>query len=114
LIYRMGDWSQAEVAPNRLIVNLVAQDGYGRGMRHLDYEAFYKGLEDIRNTLKRFNWTPAPVVGMPYMIGSDRAGGSWPVVLAMIEDLFEKSPIRCVIVQLPDKDPALAALPLAS
>lgn len=100
--YRMGDWSQAEVAPGRLILNLVAQNGYGRGKRHLDYEAFYKGLDDIHSTLRQFAWNPAPVVGMPHLIGSDRAGGSFKVVLAMIEDIFEASPIRCVIVRLPD------------
>jgi hypothetical protein len=100
--HEMGEWSQAEAGPGRLILNLVAQDGYGRGMRHLDYEAFYAGLADIHGTLKRFRWTPDPVVGMPYLIGCHRAGGSWKVVKAMIDDIFEASPIRCVIVQLPD------------
>ena len=100
---RLGEWSQAEVAPGRLILNLVAQDGYGRGMRHLDYEAFYAGLFDIHSTMRRFTWNPAPVVGLPYLVGANRAGGSWKVVLAMIDDIFEKSPIRCVIVRLPSQ-----------
>lgn len=39
------------------------------------------------------------ILAVPYKIGSDRAGGAWPVVEAMLKYLFENSPIELYIVE---------------
>jgi|LakMenE18May11ns_1017448.scaffolds.fasta_scaffold9835953_2 O-acetyl-ADP-ribose deacetylase (regulator of RNase III) len=67
------------------VINLHAQDGYGRGIRHLDYEALYKCLEKAAVYLKSAG---IERVGVPYRMGSDRAGGDWRIVSAMLETVF--------------------------
>lgn len=71
------------------VINLHAQDGYGRGIRHLDYEALYQSLEKAALYIKK---TGIERVGVPYRMGSDRAGGNWGVVLAMLSAVFDSNP----------------------
>jgi len=92
----MGNFSQIRVDKNKFIVNLYAQFNFGREKRQLDYEAFYSGLEKIRDPLLKSpqkKW----VIGFPYKIGSDRAGGDWNVVLVMIHSVFDNSGIDVII-----------------
>ncbi len=83
------------------IANMHAQFNYGYGQRHLNYEAFYKCLEQVRVfcdqefnrcSKHKFLQEPNPVekygIGFPYRIGSDRAGGDWEIVSKMIERVF--------------------------
>lgn len=71
------------------VINLHAQDGYGRGIRHLDYEALYVCLEKAAAYISKHG---IERVGVPYRMGSDRAGGNWKVVLAMVKAVFESKP----------------------
>jgi O-acetyl-ADP-ribose deacetylase (regulator of RNase III) len=98
----MGHFSYARTDEDKLIVNLYAQFDFGRGKRQLDYESFYSGLEKMRDPLikdKSKKWT----VGFPYKIGSDRAGGDWNVVLAMIHSVFDNSEIDVIICKFEGK-----------
>ena len=100
---RLGSLSFAEVGEGRKVANLVAQHGYGKGIRHLDYEAFYSTLSILRDALENAHKEGRYyVLGLPDGMGCVRAGGSRPVVDAMILDVFALSPVRCVIVKLPD------------
>jgi len=93
----MGNFSYARIDKNKLIVNLYAQySSYGREKRQLNYEAFYSGLEKIRDPLIK-DQSKKWIVGFPYKIGSDRAGGDWNVVLAMIHSVFDNSEIDVII-----------------
>jgi O-acetyl-ADP-ribose deacetylase (regulator of RNase III) len=67
------------------VINLHAQNGYGQGIRHLDYEELYKSLEKAAAYLERLG---VERVGVPYRMGSDRAGGDWRIVSAMLETIF--------------------------
>lgn len=71
----------------RYVVNMYGQYYYGRDKRYLDYEALYKCLEQVNQHI----YGKFLKVGIPYKIGCNNAGGSWPVVLAMIHDIFDKS-----------------------
>jgi hypothetical protein len=100
---RLGRLSVADVGGGRRIVNLYGQYTYGTDKRQVDYEGFYCALTALRDLLQgALDEGREYVLGIPYCIASDRARGSWHVIKAMIEDLFDASPIRCVIVQLPD------------
>lgn len=68
------------------VINLHSQDGYGQGFRHLNYEALYISLESARDYLKSHGKVK---LGIPYRMGSDRAGGDWNIVCAMVDSLFK-------------------------
>lgn len=75
--------------PDR-IVNMVAQDGYGkRNYRHLNYGALACCLNRVNRSF------PSQMkIGIPYGMGAVRAGGDWEVVKELIEyclpsDVFE-------------------------
>jgi O-acetyl-ADP-ribose deacetylase (regulator of RNase III) len=78
---------------DRAIVNLHAQKEYGGGKRHLNYEAFYKCLELAKGFMigSRFK-----TIGFPKLIGCDRAGGDFRIVLPMIEVVFEDMDVLIV------------------
>ncbi len=62
------------------IVNLHAQDYYGRGKRHLNYGALAQCLSKVK---------AIKTIGIPYLIGCDRAGGDWEVVKEMIDFILK-------------------------
>ena len=67
------------------VINLHAQDGYGQGIRHLDYESLYVCLEKAADHIAK---SGIERIGVPYRMGSDRAGGDWRIVSAMLESVF--------------------------
>lgn len=61
-----------------MVCNMVAQDGYGKGIKHLSYGA-------LSDCLRRFKVLSVDTVGIPYKMGADRAGGDWEIVLELVE-----------------------------
>jgi O-acetyl-ADP-ribose deacetylase (regulator of RNase III) len=97
---KMGGFSHARTWDNKIVVNLYAQYSMGHGRRHLDYEAFYSGLSKIADKCAATHRERGSVVvGLPKLIGCGLAGGSWLVVLAMIEDVFSRRDFPTVIVE---------------
>lgn len=92
----MGNISHTRTKDNNVIFNLYAQFNFGREKRQLNYEAFYIGLEKIRDLILQDKKNKY-IIGFPYKIGSDRAGGDWNVVLAMIHSVFDNSLIDVII-----------------
>ncbi len=96
----LGLFSVALVGKDQRVVNIYGQERYGSDRRHLDYEGFYSALEKVRDLLQKAHEDGRPyTLGLPFMIGCAKAGGSWPVVEAMIQTLFAGSPIKCYIVE---------------
>lgn len=73
---------------DKCVFNLHAQDFYGGDKRHLDYEGFYKCLEELKRLSDTLN---VKSIAIPYMMGCDRAGGDWNIVCAMIGKVFPES-----------------------
>lgn len=69
------------------IVNLFAQDRYGRDRQYTDYDAM---RECFRRVNERF---AGDSVAIPYGIGCGLAGGDWDIVLNMIEKELTKCDI---------------------
>ena len=67
------------------VINLHAQDGYGRGIRHLNYESLYLSLEKAADYIEK---SGIERIGVPYRMGADRAGGDWRIVSAMLGSVF--------------------------
>lgn len=83
----------------RQIYNLHAQEFYGKEKRHLNYEAFYECLIHLSKSLIH---AKKKVLGVPYNMGCDRAGGHWKIVEAMLDSVFdEASGIKVFSVKLP-------------
>lgn len=85
---------------NKFIFNLYGQYEFG-GLRPLNYEAFYSGLEATKISIdnKNFELTEMnPVIGFPARIGSALAGGNWKVVREMIYAVYDSSKHPVVIV----------------
>lgn len=80
-----------------IIVNLYGQNLYGTDSRKTNYEAYYCGLEKVRVIGEEF---PNGTIGIPYLMGCDRAGGSWKVCKSMIEDVFEDYKGQVLICKL--------------
>lgn len=78
----MGDIQVVKVGPELYVVNMVAQQFYGRdGKRYTSYDALDVCLEKIAV----LNVRPASPIHHP-LVGCGLGGGHWPVV----EALFEK------------------------
>lgn len=96
----LGEFSVANVGEGRRIVNLYGQAAYGRDRRHLDYDAFYNALKELKTSLEIAHIEGRIyTLGLPHRIGSDRAGGDWRIIEVMIHALFDESPIQVYIVE---------------
>lgn len=67
------------------VFNMVAQDGYGKGIRHLNYGA----LADCLRQVAEHRACTDETIGLPYKMGADRAGGDWEIVLELIEYILK-------------------------
>lgn len=94
--YTLGDVSNAEPMPGKFVFNMQAQDNYGAGMRHLNYEALYVCLEKVAQSCFDLTFSS---IGIPYLMGCDRAGGSWQIVETMVDKVFGQFGIEVLAVK---------------
>ena len=77
---KLGSWTSAPAGANRIVVNLYGQYRYGTEKRHLDYDALRKGLASV---VAFYGDVPY----ITYRLGCNLAGGEWPKVRAIIEEV---------------------------
>lgn len=76
---------------NKGVFNLVGQDKYGYdGKRYLNYGALGASFDLMARQAKK----ERDVIGFPYLMGCDRAGGDWEIVLEMIEYYFKHFEVK--------------------
>jgi O-acetyl-ADP-ribose deacetylase (regulator of RNase III) len=101
----LGQFSVASLPNGKKIINIYAQNLFGMEKRQLDYEAFYIAFEELhRLLLEAKGKGRTHVLGIPKNICCFRAGGSWRVVNAMLEEIFLDSPIKLIIVEYIKKE----------
>lgn len=102
---KLGEFVVSQVDDgNHKIVHLAGQWNYGTDRRHLNYEAFYSGMEDLKKALEEAVQAGRPYsLGIPYGIGCGLAGGEWTIVESMLRFLLDKSLVPCYIVRLSSK-----------
>lgn len=76
----LGVVTQGKCPTGGSVLNMVAQDGYGQGKRHLNYGALAECLFEIYA-----EFPASKVIGIPFKMGADRAGGDWNIVLELVE-----------------------------
>lgn len=73
------------------VVNLFAQDRYGREKRHTNYDAVESCLKKI-STWKLKNHQNLSVY-IPYKMGCGNAGGNWDIIYSIIQDTISEAAI---------------------
>lgn len=91
---KLGSVSIGMIGVDQAIFNLNAQHLYGHGDRHLNYEQFYICLERVKNWLNFLQFDGS--IGIPSKMGSDRAGGAWSIVKAMVDEVFKDHDVLIV------------------
>lgn len=86
----MGSVLITRIRDDLFIVGIVAQDGFGRGRRYTNYEAFEKCLSKLGE------YTGDLPMYLPYNIGCGLGGGDWGVIEGIIERYLPKA----IIVRL--------------
>lgn len=100
----LGSVTVATLSNGKKVANIVGQEKYGGDGRFVDYEAIYVGLEILRDGMLRAKSDGRKLIlGVPYKMGCDRAGGEWTILLAMLEKLFGNEDLQLVVVELPAK-----------
>jgi O-acetyl-ADP-ribose deacetylase (regulator of RNase III) len=91
---KLGDCSIAN-KDGKLVFNLYGQYNYGyNGKLYLDYTALGAALEKMRGYCLE---TGIKKIGLPYKIGSDRAGGDWEKVLDIIMEVWYNTDIEVTL-----------------
>lgn len=92
---RLGNFSVAHsLKENKYIFNLYGQYNYGHMARFTSYDAVDRGLRKIEAYAQENHLS---TLGLPKKMGCTRGGGSWPIVRAIIEDVFKESSIELYI-----------------
>lgn len=78
--------------PYQYVVNLFGQLDCGINERKTNYEALYNAMETMfQTTSKNLKYIgDRRTIGIPYKLGCGLAGGSWHIVLSMIQELALK------------------------
>jgi O-acetyl-ADP-ribose deacetylase (regulator of RNase III) len=98
---KMGTLSLARVNADRgsqidVIVNLYGQFKTSSSERMTSYDALDTGLRALEQRLVS-KGKQNMVVGVPYQLGSGLGGGNWNVVKTILSEVFDKSPVHCMI-----------------
>tara|TARA_Y100001934_G_C12046043_1_gene628443 strand:- start:214 stop:750 length:537 start_codon:yes stop_codon:yes gene_type:complete len=83
------------------IYNLYTQADIGSHEKQVDYEYFWRALKNMQEDLvSTQSETGQPqVLGLPHGISCGLAGGSWNIILEMINDVFLDSSVKTYIVK---------------
>ena len=82
--HMLGGCQFIDVEPNKIVINMFAQDGYGYdGRRYTSYDAFWACLGEITKTVPK-----GSTIAFPDHIGCCRGGANWCVIRTMIEEVL--------------------------
>lgn len=74
---------------DRYIANCMTQDEYGTHKRQVNYEAIYTCFESLEAFARKHKISH---VALP-AIGAGLAGGSWNIILTILKEVFDDSPV---------------------
>lgn len=103
---KLGNFSFTKTSDDKLIFNVYSQYNLsaGFGNRATQYDMVDKGLrlvEDYIGASMPLVGGKPFVLGIPFKYGCVLGGGAWPVVEAIIHDIFELSPVDVMICEWP-------------
>ena len=80
----LGKIQVCPINKNQKVINMFAQDNYGRNRRYTSYDAFWMCLGKILKITK-----PGDRIAFPFGIGCGLGGANWAVICKMIETALE-------------------------
>ena len=89
--YKLGTNNYVPINKNLMVVNMIAQDGFGYNGCYLKYDALESCLVGIATTAVLSENTQ---IFLPYKMGCGLAGGSWEEV-SMLVDMHLLEAIVC-------------------
>jgi O-acetyl-ADP-ribose deacetylase (regulator of RNase III) len=93
--HRLGSYSVAHcLKEDKYVFNLYGQYNFGAMARFTSYDAIDRGLRKIESYARENHLS---TLGLPKNMGCMRGGGSWPIVRAIIEDVFKDSSVELYI-----------------
>jgi len=103
---KMGQFSLSAPADDQpfYILNCYTQYRYGRDKQYVEYDKFHECLENVKNWVIKMK-IENPVIGCPYKISCQNAGGDWNgKILPIIKYVFDdESLIKFLICQIEKK-----------
>lgn len=84
---RLGSFSTCKLHDGKQGYNMYGQYQFGLQQRHTNYEAVYTGLQGIARHAVENNILR---LGLPKNMGCRLGGGSWRIVRAIIEEIFDE------------------------
>lgn len=86
--YELGACQPVRINSDLVVVNMIAQDGYGRDRRlYLQYDTLSLCLNKVRNRYKG-------TIYVPFLIGCGLAGGDWSVVSEILDTISDLVVVR--------------------
>lgn len=79
----LGSIQICPINDHQSVINMFAQDGYGKNGRYTSYDAFWLCLGEIRKCTM-----PGDSIAFPFGIGCGLGGANWDVILKMIETVL--------------------------
>lgn len=67
---------------------------FGRNKRQVNYESFYRCLELSKEKCLELGFK---TIGIPHGMSCNNAGGCWPIILCMIESVFNDDQVEAII-----------------
>lgn len=87
----LGKWSS-----DGKVVNLYGQEFFGSGKRQINYGAYANALSSFVNEYLSSGGSQETIIGFPYKIGSDRAGGDWDIVCEITEGIMQSNSMKMI------------------
>lgn len=104
---KRGKFSNAILPDGRKIYNLYAMVGIGNDghplNRNCQYDALYDALYRMCSDLSCIVRLSDTVIGVPYLMGCCRAGGSWNIVVAILKDMEKMFSAQFQVYKLEQK-----------
>lgn len=97
----LGNIHISEVTSDLTIVNMIAQHGYGPSMKP---RIRYQSLRNCLEKLAEIAHARGASVHMP-RIGTGQSGGSWGIIMELLDDSLVQHGIEVTVYDLPNVDP---------
>ena len=97
----LGNTHVSQVTDGLYVVSMIAQHGYGDSAKP---RIRYAALKDCLGRLKEIAVDKAAITHMP-RIGTGYAGGNWPFISELIDEILVRNGISVTIYALPGNDP---------
>jgi O-acetyl-ADP-ribose deacetylase (regulator of RNase III) len=110
---KLGTFSFAMIKNDKFpevkcIINLYGQFDVGAANRCTRYDALADGLTLVRDKMRAKANGKLRTIAIPYRIGSNRGGGDWNVVQAIITSIFgDEKDFKVLICEPPTSEPLM-------